>query len=447
MVVNIGAFESVTAGRKDLWERGFLEGIYAQNLENCVEIQVDPQALPNDGHEDVGGDGDPDLRAHGVGRVALERFEPQVLLDPLEEESHLPAGLVQLGHGQGREREVAGEIGPCLALGVVAEPHATELARVVPGRTGIGQDDRLIAEESRAAGDRMGVEPPRLQVPSGPDHEHGSTAVEIGEAGEVEVPSVHDVDGAGLRKKNVEQAVVGEGSRGNPEVRRDIAMEIQKGMDLDGASLSSQASPGEERQAEIDGRGIEGVGGLVQLEVQRVARRVPASLGDDLLRESRVDPPVALLVGIGQRGTGDSALDAQVVESIPEGTKAGLDIAETLSVGQLGKGHTEEMIPATEVPTPAVPSVSRHNPPKGTVGKTPHELCEDGPALVHEALLAEVQRQDRCFQDRAQIADRVTSSQVIASHHLPGMDSRVHRTAVSPLPFAVCAGSLPSSPV
>ena len=50
-----------------------------------MEAHVQPEAPANDRHEDIDGDGDPDLALHGVLRGAEERLYSQVLLDPLEE--------------------------------------------------------------------------------------------------------------------------------------------------------------------------------------------------------------------------------------------------------------------------------------------------------------------------------------------------------------------------
>ena len=49
------------------------------------------EALFDDGNEDVDRHGDPDLRFDGVFGGAEERLDAQVLLDPFEEQFHLPA--------------------------------------------------------------------------------------------------------------------------------------------------------------------------------------------------------------------------------------------------------------------------------------------------------------------------------------------------------------------
>lgn len=56
-----------------------------------MEADVEPEALADDRHQDVDGDGDPDLIFDRIFRCAEERLDSQMLLDPFEEQFHLPA--------------------------------------------------------------------------------------------------------------------------------------------------------------------------------------------------------------------------------------------------------------------------------------------------------------------------------------------------------------------
>lgn len=65
--------------------------------------------LFDDGKQHVGGHGTPDLRLHRVLARAQKALDAQMLLDPFEEQRHLPAALVQRGKGQRRQRRVVGQ--------------------------------------------------------------------------------------------------------------------------------------------------------------------------------------------------------------------------------------------------------------------------------------------------------------------------------------------------
>jgi len=67
-----------------LKERCFFEQGEAEDLQNSVEVGVDPVPLPDDGDEHIDGHGDPDLRLDRVLGGAEEGLDSKVLLDPLE---------------------------------------------------------------------------------------------------------------------------------------------------------------------------------------------------------------------------------------------------------------------------------------------------------------------------------------------------------------------------
>lgn len=67
------------------------------------------QTLLDNGYEDIHGDSDPDLCFDRVFGGSIKGLDPQGLLDPFEEQFHLPAAFVQLSNNDGRKREIVGE--------------------------------------------------------------------------------------------------------------------------------------------------------------------------------------------------------------------------------------------------------------------------------------------------------------------------------------------------
>ena len=70
-------------------------------------IQV--QTLFDDGDQHVSGDGSPYLRLDCVFGGAKERFDAQVLFDPLEKQLDLQALFVKCANSQRRKRHVIGQ--------------------------------------------------------------------------------------------------------------------------------------------------------------------------------------------------------------------------------------------------------------------------------------------------------------------------------------------------
>ena len=123
----------------------------------------------------------------------VEGRDPQVLRDPREEQLHLPARLVELGDGQGRQRDVVGEEDQALAGIGVGIANAPEWERVQRGGPGSREHDGLIAPNPGGLVDRMRIAPRELQIGLGPGHEECVRLVEPVETGEVEIAAVHHI--------------------------------------------------------------------------------------------------------------------------------------------------------------------------------------------------------------------------------------------------------------
>ena len=93
-------------GRKN---RGFLEKVETQNLQDFVHTAVEIEFFLDDGHQDVDADRYPNLSLDRVFGGPIESLNAQVLFDPFEEKFHLPATLVKLGDCQSVQHEVVGQ--------------------------------------------------------------------------------------------------------------------------------------------------------------------------------------------------------------------------------------------------------------------------------------------------------------------------------------------------
>ena len=87
--------------------------------------------LFDNGNQNVGRHGAPDLRLDGVLAVAQELLDAQVLLDPFEEQLDLPAVLVQGRNSQRRQHEVVGQEDERLVGDRVLETDSPQVLRVM----------------------------------------------------------------------------------------------------------------------------------------------------------------------------------------------------------------------------------------------------------------------------------------------------------------------------
>jgi len=117
-------------------------------LQDFAWISVHGLLLGQQRHQGVDAHRDPDLGLDRVGRRAEEGFDPKVLLDPLEEQFHLPAGFVQPSDRQRVEREAIGQQHQTLAGVRVGVADAAQAIGVVLGRLDAAQRDGLVAAQA-----------------------------------------------------------------------------------------------------------------------------------------------------------------------------------------------------------------------------------------------------------------------------------------------------------
>ena len=244
---------SVFGVRKHLIYRQSLEYGDAEDLENCVEAEVQIESLLDDGDEHVDGDRDPDLRPHGVLGGAVEGFDAQVLLDPFEEQLDLPAASIELGDGRCWEGPVVGQEDQGLASLGVADLDAPQLVGIAVGRGDAGEHDGLVADDPGGAVDRVRVKTAQLSVGFGAHDEEGVRPVQGVEPGEVHVGPVHDVEGAGLGHQQVHDVDVVELAGGDVDEGRDGAAQVEKCVQLDRRLGLAEVGPREQRETQIDG--------------------------------------------------------------------------------------------------------------------------------------------------------------------------------------------------
>src|SRR4030042_2085470 len=131
--------------RKYFGNRHLLEKGNAENLEDFVQVQIESQLFLQDGHQHVYCDGNPDLGLHGIRRCAIERLDPQVLFDPLEEEFHFPAAVVELGNREGGQGKMVREKEEVRVIFGVEEADATQWVGIEPRGLWPSKPDGLFA--------------------------------------------------------------------------------------------------------------------------------------------------------------------------------------------------------------------------------------------------------------------------------------------------------------
>ena len=93
----------------------------------------------------------------------------------------------------------------------------------------------------------------------------------------------------------------------------NAAPEIQQGVKLHSALALLKGGPGKQGQAQIDGRRIQSIDGVLQSHPETLSGVELPGRANQNLSEVRVDAPVALLVGVRQGVPRYLAADTHVV--------------------------------------------------------------------------------------------------------------------------------------
>src|SRR6266566_113918 len=245
-----------------------------------------------------------------------------MLFDPFKKQFHLPPRLVDLGDGNCRKREVVGEkLEPFSAFDVEIT-HAAELLRVRFGRVDGGQDDSVIGPNSGALVYWMRVTTLEQDVGFGAHDEEGRAEREDVEALEIHVAAIHDIEGAGLRQKLVEDIDIVHFAAGNADERGDVAVQIQQCVHLDGGFVLSEFGPGKQRKTQVYGGGVQRVQTLFQIYADRIRCIERSCEVDQNLCEVGVDAPVMRIVGVSQSGASHPAVKPHMIEFAAERSQA-----------------------------------------------------------------------------------------------------------------------------
>ena len=226
-----------------------------------------------------------------------------MLLDPLEEEFHLPAAFVERADGGGRKREVVGDEDQRLAgLGVLAadapQKFGVILTGVEPSREMVWSQMMPVERSRRRRIDAMSID-----VRLGTRDEEARLVQHI-KAGKVDVATIHDVDGSGFRQEHIEGMNVVQLAIRDVDKTRNIARRSSSVCIFTAAlvcgSAPTERPTGTERWSSSPGRRRYWSGPTPVLR-----RRTASSPGDEPLGQRRMDTPVAPFVGIGQRRAPD----------------------------------------------------------------------------------------------------------------------------------------------
>ena len=191
-------------------------------------------------HHEVHTDCDPDLSSYGVFTGSVEGFDAQVLLDPFEEQLDAPATFIDECNGQCGETEVVGQKDQTLTGFGIDEAYSPHRVRVLPFGSVVVQSDDLIT--SQASGLINASRPTHVKGGIGfcTNDKERSGLINAIKASKIIVSTIEYINTPDLISNLIEEVKVLCGAAGNADRHGDGAFEINLGVLLELADVSSK---------------------------------------------------------------------------------------------------------------------------------------------------------------------------------------------------------------
>lgn len=186
---------------------------------------------------------------------------------------------------------------------------------------------------------KLRVQPLKTKVVFGTGDEEGRGLMNSVQSCKVDVATIEDVDRAGFDGQLIQYPDVVDFARSDDDHAGDVAAQVEQGMQFYRGLALAEVCPRKKSQTQVDGGGVQCIDAVIQLDTEWFLSIEPSGLADQYLRKVGINAPISNLIGVRQRIARYLAANAQMLKLGLSGSQAGLNIAQTLSVGELREGH------------------------------------------------------------------------------------------------------------
>ncbi len=339
----------------------------------------------NNRDQHISGQRNPNLRLHRVLARAVKRLDSEMLLDPFEEQFHLPTTLVQRRNRGGWQVHVVRQKGEAFAV-YVFDSHTANHLRISLGGLVQRQSSDLIEHDVCCLPVHTArVAPLEFGVALGARHKESACCVHGIQPREIQITPIHQIERPCLDGQRIQSVHLVHLPIADVNKAGDVAPQVQQGVQLDSSLGCAKRSPRVHGEAQVDGCCVQRIDHCVQVRTEGVVCVEGARHADQGLTQIGVDLPRTRCVGVGKCVSRNSgAAKAHVIQACRLSAKVDLDIPQALAVRELGEGHCKELIQAFEVFDLVVSSPALDASGEGGQWQVRHELRKNEFALMHE---------------------------------------------------------------
>src|SRR5680860_1323350 len=208
-----------------------------------------------------------------------------MLFDPLEEQLDLPAAAIEISNSLRGPFEVVVQQDQRLAS-IVLEANAAQWGRIMLVRVAPAERAELVADDPVGPLGGFGIASFETQIRFGADDKEAARLVPSMHLLEVDIASVHDVEGARFGHQQVEDIDLVPLAVAAVDETRNIAPQVEQCMQLDRRLGDAERRPRKHRQAQVDGRCIQRIDCLAEFDAEGlvdICLLYTSDAADDLL--------------------------------------------------------------------------------------------------------------------------------------------------------------------
>ena len=355
----------------------------AQNAYDLDHGSVQMQVVLDDGDEAIRDNGNMDLYSHGVFGVSPEPFDAQMLLDPFEEQLHLPAVAVKKPDILGLEIEVVGVVNKSPTEVSDVENDATELCRIIVAVPFACKFDGLVQQHVICPVKEFLSEQHFVGwFPFLSCDEERASLVDSEKPCKVEITLVEDITGKRFVCDTVhELGVVDIGVRDAVE-NRNLRDDVNLCVNFDAGLCAAKACPKEKRHAEVNGGGVNGEETPMKLELFGDAPLLRKR--DHIVSEFLEDTRATEHIRLGKRVPANRRFTkTEVIATFSMGGDYIGESPESVAAYQLTEHEHKQVVPVRETPSLCLVEIPQDYSPELPLWQKTHNLCEDILPYMH----------------------------------------------------------------